>query len=301
MATLLEIALRLRKGGSIDLHHLLGSLFFVPQAVVPGDYMRPLLGVGWTLNYEMFFYVIFAIALMCGKKTGLGIVFFILGGLVLLGTTIKPLTDTEPPHTLFGFWTDPIMLLFAAGVVIGLIPRIEKWQQMIAYPVTLAAALLGACLTAFLVLHVIFPPPLYWQVGVWLTCSVVVALCIFGRPPRESRTTRGLVHLGDMSYALYLFHFFAVIAAEKMWWLLFGKNPSLLFIPAAYVLSVVSAHAVHHLIEANFDRVLGGRATGGAFRRTAATSDTNPSAAAATQYSPSRPASSAAGVSIRRK
>lgn len=253
MATLLEIALRLRKGGAIDPQHIFGSFFFIPLPVAPGDYMRPLLGVGWTLDYEMFFYVIFALALMFGKRIGLTLLLSVLAGLVLMGAMFKPLTDTGPPHTLFGFWTDPILLLFAAGVILGLIPETIAWRD-IGHPILASLGLLAGWMGAILVLDIGFPAPLAWQLGTWLICFLVVALCVFARPPRDSLLVKTGVNLGDSSYALYLFHFFAVVVAEKIWWHVFGESPSILFIPTAYCAAVASAYAIHHLIEANVDR-----------------------------------------------
>lgn len=252
-ATLLEIASRWRKGGTIDPQHVLGSFFFIPQPVAPGDYMRPLLGVGWTLDYEMFFYIIFAVALIFGRRIGLTLLFSVLAGLVVLGAMFKPLADTGPPHTLLGFWTDPILLLFAGGVVLGLIPQTTPWRD-IGHPILASLGLLAAWMGALLVLDIAFPAPLAWQLGTWLICFVVVALCVFARPQDNSLLVKAGVSLGDMSYALYLFHFFAIVVAEKIWWYFFGENPSILFIPTAYCASVLSAYAVHQLIEANVDR-----------------------------------------------
>jgi len=49
-----------------DLQHIISSYFFVPTVNVEGE-VKPLLAVGWTLYYEMFFYVIFAVALYTRK------------------------------------------------------------------------------------------------------------------------------------------------------------------------------------------------------------------------------------------
>ncbi len=259
LATFLEVAFRLRKGGAIDPQQLLASFFFIPQSVEPGNYMRPLLGVGWTLNYEMFFYVVFAMALVFGKRTGLGLLFTTLAGLVLFGAMSKPLTDTSPPYTVLGFWTDPILLLFAAGVILGLLPEAVRRHAAIAHPVTVAVALLTACAAIFLVAVDSYPVPLVWQTATWLFCALAVSLCIFGKQESKGAMVKAGVKLGDISYALYLFHFFAVVATEKMWWFLFGKDPSIFFIPAAYCVSVVSAYAIHHLIEVNIGQLLARR------------------------------------------
>jgi exopolysaccharide production protein ExoZ len=47
--------------------NILKSLLFVPYRDALGEY-QPILPVGWTLNLEMFFYVLFAIALVINKR-----------------------------------------------------------------------------------------------------------------------------------------------------------------------------------------------------------------------------------------
>jgi exopolysaccharide production protein ExoZ len=259
-ATLLEIALRLHKGGTIDPLELLASLFFIPVQVAPGDYMRPLLGVGWTLNYEMFFYCTFALALLFRRQAGLILLFSAMAGLVAVGALCKPLADTSPPHTVFTFLTDPIILLFAAGVAIGLFAETVRGRVKSRHAIPVAVVLLSAWATVFLGTGGAYPIPLAWQLGGWALCILSVALCVLEKPARANLAQRVGTQLGDISYALYLFHFFAIVAAEKIWWLLFGRDPSILFVAAAYLASVAAAYAIHHLFEVNVIRLFNPRA-----------------------------------------
>lgn len=254
-ATMLEMSIRYHKGGSIDPWSIVGSFLFIPMSVPVGDYMRPVLGVGWTLNYEMFFYLIFAGALLFARRIGLSVLFFTLISLVVAGSAFKPLTDTGPPHTLFTYWSDPILLLFAIGAGFGLLPADGSWERRIRYPIWATAGLLILCLSLFLAAKASYPLRLDWQVAAWGICALVVALCIFGRQSSSSGLVGAASHLGDMSYSLYLFHFFAVVAVEKAWWLAFGKEESVFFILAAYAGSVAAAYAIYHMIELNFARM----------------------------------------------
>ncbi len=254
-ATALEVALRLRKGGVIDPQALLASLFFIPVPVAPGDYMRPLLGVGWTLNYEMFFYCIFAATLHFRRKVGLILLFSTLAGLVAIGAMYKPLGDTSAPHTVLTFWTDPIILLFAAGVAIGLLEESLRGTASSVHSIPIAAVMLLIWATVFLWIVGSYPVPLAWQLGGWAVCILSVGLCVFEKPVQTNLAWRAGTHLGDVSYALYLFHFFAIVAAEKVWWLLLGRDPSILFVAAAYFSSVAAAYAIHHLFEVNLIRL----------------------------------------------
>ena len=53
---------------TVDWQSLLGSYFFIPYRA-PSNAIVPLHGVGWTLNLEMFFYVIFAAAISSLKRS----------------------------------------------------------------------------------------------------------------------------------------------------------------------------------------------------------------------------------------
>ena len=50
-----------------DITHLLMSLMFIPHESVTGE-MHPTLVLGWSLNFETFFYVVFAGALAVSRK-----------------------------------------------------------------------------------------------------------------------------------------------------------------------------------------------------------------------------------------
>ncbi len=47
-----------------------GSYLFVP-VLRDGGELRPVLGQGWTLEYEMFFYALFAISMLLPRRVGL--------------------------------------------------------------------------------------------------------------------------------------------------------------------------------------------------------------------------------------
>lgn len=68
IASILFVAPHLfSQGKSFDLNHLMASLLFIPWENSIGD-IKPVLNVGWTLNFEMYFYCLFAITLLLGKR-----------------------------------------------------------------------------------------------------------------------------------------------------------------------------------------------------------------------------------------
>ena len=102
------------QSGRIDGWHVLGSYLFVPVVHPSLGIMQPLLIPGWTLNYEMFFYVIFGFALIFPIASRLVAVSTILFVLALF-----PLLVEVPPLTAVGFYTYSIILEFAFEMTLG--------------------------------------------------------------------------------------------------------------------------------------------------------------------------------------
>jgi exopolysaccharide production protein ExoZ len=90
------------------------SLVFVPywNLTFP-DMIAPLLLPGWSLNYEMFFYLMFAITLFLGRKWRVPVMVGTMMALVGAGKILLP---SAAPAVVY---TDPMMLEFAAGMVLG--------------------------------------------------------------------------------------------------------------------------------------------------------------------------------------
>lgn len=92
---------------------LLKSLLFIPFDS-NGDWY-PVLGVGWTLNYEVFFYGLIVISMIfLGKNYHIG-VSFLIGSFLTVSLFWG---DIELP---FSFWFSPIILEFLIGMLIGFI------------------------------------------------------------------------------------------------------------------------------------------------------------------------------------
>jgi exopolysaccharide production protein ExoZ len=245
--------LRLRHGG-VDASKLICSLLFIPVAVEPGPMaaMRPTLGVGWTLNYEMMFYACFGLVLFLPRRRGLTLLILGMAGLVLAGSFAKPLTDTRDPTTLLAFYGAPIILLFGIGVLIGAGAHhlaVARTVRSSALVVAAVAALLAADSTIFATFVDAHPAGITWLLASWLVCAICVVLCVTIRVDGTGRFARALVQLGDASYSLYLFHFFAIDAVEKLWWLVFGENGSWAFVVLASAAAVLFSTLIHLLIE----------------------------------------------------
>jgi exopolysaccharide production protein ExoZ len=183
----------------IDLPWIAGSYFFLPIAA-PGREMSPVVGVGWTLNFEMLFYAVFACSLMLPRRRGLMFLFLSFGCMVALGTILKP------SNSWLKFATDWLLLDFLAGV------GIAWWvssKAKLAREVSQVLLLIGGL---GLAATIIWTPPEEGPVR-FLLWGVPAALIVFAassaRLP-EGRVSRLACLLGDASYSIYLFQFFAL-------------------------------------------------------------------------------------------
>lgn len=183
-------------GTDADPIYLIKSLLFLPFARDDGLF-RPILFVGWSLNYEMFFYVLFAGTLMiAGLRRRVALTVAILLFLVLLGSFGRPYLA---PALIY--LAQPVILEFALGMLIGLVyanlPASARAARIAALGAPLALALLLLCPR--------WLPGAAWPVSGLPAAALVIAALIAERGGlRLDRP--GIVLLGNASYALYLTH-----------------------------------------------------------------------------------------------
>jgi exopolysaccharide production protein ExoZ len=204
----LAIALPFLTDLQLDPAHVAASFAFIAWPEPGTGIMAPLLQPGWTLNLEMFFYAAFAAALFLPVRLR---PLAICGFLALC--TLVGIGAAE--NSLGAFYGSPIMLEFAAGIVLA--AYIAPWAKRLNLPrgTYAAVALLG------LVLLIMLP----WQqaVGfgrlwVWgLPALLLVAGAYLHESAGKPIIITPLVILGNASYALYLVHPFAVTFAGVAW------------------------------------------------------------------------------------
>lgn len=197
------------------------SILFLPTAGVQGDqpptYGLPVLGVGWTLNYEMYFYAFFALTLLFGRWRGLALAGWLFATLVLVPLAtgrlagmsewigllaLRPSHDYHYEVRYVGLVTNPLILLFAAGAAIGWVHRSRvRIEDPRVLAVLLSASV--ACVALQYALHFRTGHGLL-QWGLSLVPLVLLLSLASKRMPL--RAPRSLVYLGDISFSLYLLH-----------------------------------------------------------------------------------------------
>jgi exopolysaccharide production protein ExoZ len=192
------------QSGQINRWHVFGSYLFIPTVHPILGIMQPLLIPGWTLNYEMFFYVIFGLALILPITSRLIVVSTILFVLALFPFLVK-----VPPLTAVEFYTYGIILEFAFGMTLG-------WLYILGARVSLAIAwailLLGA--GAIVLTADSFA---YRGLRVGVPALLVVAGAVMIERLGGVPNIRGLHFLGNASYSLYLSHTIVLSIVGQFW------------------------------------------------------------------------------------
>lgn len=201
-AALALLAPQLFKTTNFDANQLALSLAFIPFYNGASHGLHPLYKLGWTLNYEMFFYACFALlAVFTARGRVVGLT-FAYAALALMGFLLAP--QSAIPQ----FYTSFLPLAFVAGCWIGLGHR-EGWIGRLPRPVTIGLGVIGIAGLA---------EGFMWNRGMvedvtafagflgFAGAAVVLALRHEDRLPRLAWLER----MGNASYSIYLVHIFAV-------------------------------------------------------------------------------------------
>jgi exopolysaccharide production protein ExoZ len=176
--------------------HFVKSLLFIPYLRDDAT-IRPLLFLGWSLNYEMFFYVLFAAGLaFASYRRGLAFVATVLIVLVAAGPFVA---DTS---VIGAFYTRPILLEFVAGMGLALaLPRMAGART----PAGVGAALIAAGFTGFGLSAAYVTGFVAHSINLGSAAAIVGGALLLECKGRRVGTAFGLA-MGQASYALYLSH-----------------------------------------------------------------------------------------------
>jgi exopolysaccharide production protein ExoZ len=186
---LLFIAFLYARGGSLDPGSALLSSLLVP------GYSSLIINQGWTLSYEVYFYICFASCMWLGmNRTALT-----LAGFFSVSILLHRLVPTQP---ILDVITNPLLMEFIFGVLIAVM------------------TVNGRRLSATASRSIIYVSIAGYAVGVWVGYSRLPSLIMWGLPSaalilgavmlesssRLPTWIKTFSWLGDSSYSLYLLH-----------------------------------------------------------------------------------------------
>lgn len=225
---------------ALSVDSLLKSLLFVPYANPgQGGQLFPILVPGWTLDYEMAFYSLFAVTLFAPTRWRAWIIGAAISASALLGF----LYPRDRVYSIWGFYTSAIVLLFAAGVVLGVAyvhARDRKLNLPVPKWVWAAAMVLGFWLVLADVPHF-----RVWQLAGSVT---IVGAALAWEYQYGLPRWRALLLLGDASYSIYLVHLFAFGLVRTVWVRMHGQS-ALVFGILAVGSALALALITYQLIE----------------------------------------------------
>jgi peptidoglycan/LPS O-acetylase OafA/YrhL len=193
-----------RHGLPIDIP---ASFLLWPQAYMP------LLGQGWTLVHEMYFYAVFSLALFWAARRS-SIYFVCWSALLVIAGFVNYAHPELLGIPLWKLVTHPLTFEFIGGVVIARL--FVKGHDRFALP----ALLLGAILTlAASFMNPIDADPSWRRRA--LLYGIPALLILYGTVSAERRYSfrfpQLLLHTGDISYSVYLTHILVLVSIGRIW------------------------------------------------------------------------------------
>ena len=176
-----------------SLWRVMASFLFIPSLNWVGT-IAPLIGVGWTLNYEIWFYALFSFAMVASKTPVRSVAI----ALIMLAA-VHPLHEGG---IFWNFYTNSIVLEFVGGMILGTI--YAKYKSVNLYIILSLIPIVVLSIWNYDLTYT--GETRFVALGVPAFSIVCYALYF----ENKLRWSKFLCSLGDASYSLYLTHAFTI-------------------------------------------------------------------------------------------
>ena len=184
-------------------YYTLHSYFFIPTIRPSTGEFLPLLVQGWTLSFEMYFYLIFSVSLLFAKRFFLPILGFLLIPSVMASYLFVDLARSDP---IIWMITNPLLLEFLFGSLLGLIycSNYNMSQRFIFF------LIITACL--LFIAMILYGSHQFERLINWgIPCALITSGLIFYEKKYGFSPPNFILALGNSSYSLYLSHGLIII------------------------------------------------------------------------------------------
>ena len=223
-----DIFQEVRVGGPA---HTALSLLFLPHED-PRGAPFPLLQPGWTLEYEVLFYGIFAMGLMLPGRWRIGWIALALASAWLVG---------EIWRYSYVFIANPLGLEFLGGVLLA-----EGWRRGLLRSRRWSLVVIGWALGWLSLLEWLGYRPEFWRPLLWgAPALAIVGAAVAFETAGAGRPMPALGALGDASYSIYLWHWLVFMPLVR----LAGMPAAPIFVIEALVVAIAAGFAGRSLIE----------------------------------------------------
>ena len=197
-----------------SLQHLVPSLLFFPHLSTSGE-VQPTLILGWSLNFEMYFYVLFALALLVSTRWAPILCVAVIAMVVATGKLVGPVS------TAFDFYARTTSLEFCYGIGVYYVlawceRRKARLADSAAFKLVVPLALIASVVALVLLeKHLKDDVPRYLAGGIPAAVIVLSALLLERILGIFSRSRLAWL-LGEASYVIYLIHPYIVFGVLRL-------------------------------------------------------------------------------------
>lgn len=194
--------------------HLVPSLLFFPHLSSSGE-VQPTLILGWSLNFEMYFYVVFALALLLSTRWAPILCAACIVAVVTIGKLVGPVS------TAFDFYARTTSLEFCYGIgayylLDACVRRKAALERSMALKAGLVLALVASVIAIVMFEHVAKDAYPRYLAGGLPAAVIVVSALLLERIYGLATRSRLSYLLGEASYVIYLIHPYIVFGVLRL-------------------------------------------------------------------------------------
>lgn len=249
-------------GHALDVSDVLISFFILPVFDTT-TFSIPYIAVGWSLAYELYFYIIIAFLLAFAHNKIFRYILFLIPTISLIGF----LTDAD--YILFKFVTSPLLLEFGLGIVAGLIYKnvvntsmADRYLRVISVAVFIAG-LVAISFTIFIdtrtiseVAYLVRDNNVAMQRAfIWgVSCFLFLLGVVLVENAFRIKIPKLFVSMGDASYSCYLVHTWFVIPHIMTLMLQTPLDNGDVSIIVSVLISLFFSLPFYYIVERNINR-----------------------------------------------